>query len=35
MINDKNIGQIAIETSEQLQIFSPISYKHIFQSIEA
>jgi hypothetical protein len=35
MINDKNIGQIAIDAAAVLQSLSPISYKHIFESLDA
>jgi len=34
MINDKNIGQIAIDAASALQLPSPISYKHIFESLD-
>ena len=35
MINEKNIGQIAIDAANVLQSLSPISYKHIFESLDA
>ena len=33
-INDKSIGQIALDSAELLHTLVPISYKHVFQSLQ-
>lgn len=33
MVSDKNVGQIAIDASNQINdSFNPVSYKHVFEA---